>query len=451
VVLPAPQGEPDLTCRPSMTTNLPHGALVNVGVSFVETDPDSAYPGALSDRRHALLLALAELVVSDVGVNVQSGQVVGITAQPGMEDVWRAVAEAAYRRGARFVDVWIFDPYVKHTRLAHAPADSLSYRPPWWGERYHALGELGGAQISLAGQVAPTLMDDIPGERLGRDVLPRIPELFEIISAQSVNWTVIPAPCGGWASLVHADLDPAAALDRLWEEIALVMRLEQPDPAAAWRERFAQLQATGAHLNALCLDALRFVGPGTDLTVGLLPGSLWRSGYDERSDGLTFGGNLPTEEVYTAPDPRRVHGHVTSTKPLVLSGQTVRGLRVRFDHGAAVDVTADHGAELVATTIQSDEGAARLGEVALVDGESRIGQLGTVFYDTLLDENSASHIALGAAYPDTVSDDPSRAQINESSIHIDFMIGSADVAVTGISRDGTAVPLLRGGAWQFSA
>jgi aminopeptidase len=394
--------------------------------------------------------ALAELIVAETGVNVRPGQIVGVTAEVGMEAVWRAVATAAYARGAAFVDLWIFDPHVKHARLLGAPADSLSFVPPWWGERYKALGERRSAQIRLSGPVAPTLMDDIPSERLGSDMMPRLRETLEVTHSRAWNWIVAPGPSTGWASALYPSLEPDAALARLWEEIGFVMRLNEPDPVAAWTERFASLAAVAAELTERRLDALHFEGPGTDLTIGLLPGSLWKSvGGDENLDGVRFSANLPSEEIFTAPDPQRVDGHVASTKPLVVGGGTVRGLVVGFEAGRAVRVDAEAGAGLVRAMIEKDEGAARLGEVALVDGESRIGQLGTVFYETLLDENSASHVALGAAYPDTVDDAASLARINDSSIHIDFMIGSDDVAVTGVTADGARVPLLRGGVWQI--
>jgi aminopeptidase len=295
-------------------------------------------------------------------------------------------------------------------------------------------------------------MDDIPAERLGQDLLPRVSETLTVTHSRKWNWIVAPGPSAGWASALYPSLPPDAAVRRMWEEIGFVMRLDEPDPVAAWQQRFATLGRVAAHLSGLRLDALHFEGPGTDLTIGLLPGSVWKSvGSDTNLDGVVFGANLPSEEVFTAPDPRRVDGHVSATKPLMVGGGTVRGLAVTFAGGRAVAVDAEHGAGLVSTMIARDDGAARLGEVALVDGESRIGQLGTVFYETLLDENSASHIAFGAAYPDTVADAASRAQINHSSIHIDFMIGSEHVDVTGVTADGSRVALLRSGAWQFSA
>jgi aminopeptidase len=194
---------------------------------------------------------------------------------------------------------------------------------------------------------------------------------------------------------------------------------------------------------------VRFEGPGTDLTIGLLPSSQWIAATFTTVDGVVHQPNIPTEEVFTTPDPERVDGMVASTKPLFTSGTTVTGLKVRFEGGRAVGVQADQGVEVMRGMIASDEGAARLGEVALVDREGRIGPLGTVFFDTLLDENAASHIALGAGYRVGVRDTADRPRINTSSIHTDFMIGSDDVSVTGFRSNGDAVPLLRDGNWQI--
>jgi aminopeptidase len=406
-------------------------------------------PGPHVSERSALVRALAELIISPTGVNLQPQQVVGITAECGHEEIWRAVAEAAYARGARFVDPWIFDQHVKRSRLRHADQDTLSYKPPWLGERYTLLGAMHGANIRLTGPVAPTLFDDIESERLGHDMLPRMPESTAVTHKGLWNWIVAPAPNQEWANLLFGDLEPEAALDRLWEQIGHIMRLDEPVPQQAWGVRLARLKAVSSKLNDLRLDSLHFVGPGTDLQIGLMSTSVWTATGGENVDGVKFTPNLPTEEVYTAPDPRRVNGHVAATKPLVVGGGFVSGLRVRFEEGRAVSAEAERGAGLVNTMIDKDEGAARLGEVALVDGDSRIGQLGTVFYETLLDENSASHIAFGAAYPDTVASDLDRERINQSQIHIDFMIGSEEVDVSGRLADGTEVPLLRSGQWQI--
>jgi aminopeptidase len=394
-----------------------------------------------------LLESLARLTV-DYAANVQPGQVVLIATEPDKLQLARAVALAAYERGALFVDLQVSDPQLKRARALHADPDTLGYVAPWLKSRALALGELHGARISLTGPSDPHALDGIDPVLAGRDTLPRIKELLQVVNDGTTNWTVVPAPTPGWAQLVHPDLTPDAALARLWSEIAHVCRLDESDPVATWQARLAQLIAASARLDALALDALRFDGPGTELRVGLLPRSRWLGSRDTTVDGLEFLPNLPTEEVFTAPDPERVDGTVRSTKPLFTAGTIVSGLRVRFEHGRAVEIEADQGAEVVRSIATRDDGAARLGEVALVDRESRIGQTGTVFYDTLLDENAASHIALGNAYDNTVTNEDV-GRINRSAVHVDFMIGGDEVSVTGLTSDGSEIPLLRAGEWQI--
>jgi aminopeptidase len=404
--------------------------------------------GAFTPPAH-YVEALTELAVG-IGANVQPGQVVGITTQPGQETITRAVAEAAYARGAKYVDVWLFDPHVKHSRLKHADRDTLRYVPAWIGERMLQLGELNAARISFQGPVAPHLMDDIEADRLGQDMLPRLRESTIVTMKQQTNWTIVPWPNPDWATMVFPGLSQADGFVRLWEQLAVILRLNEPDPTAAWAQRLTTLEGGAARLTEMRLDALHFVGPGTDLTVGLLPSSTWIAGRMESATGITYCANIPTEEVFTAPDPMRADGYVRSTKPLLIPGAArIEGLTVRFEGGRAVEFNADKGVEILRTMTARDEGACRLGEVALVDRESRIGQSGTVFSDILLDENSASHIALGAAYPFSVGDEADKPRANSSEIHIDFMIGSNEVAVDGLLVDGSAVPLLRDGVWQI--
>jgi aminopeptidase len=392
--------------------------------------------------------AIADLAVG-IGANVQAGQVVAISAEPGQEPISRAVAEAAYARGAKFVDVNYFDPHIKHSRLKHAPRETLDFVPAWIGERILALGEAGAARISFQGASEPRLFDDIDPELLGLDMLPRTKESMVVVGKQQTNWCIVPFPTQGWASLVHPELEPDAAYEKLWEEIERILRLDEPDPVAAWEARLAQLGGISDRMNELKLDHLRYSGPGTDLTIGLFPGSKWISGGMANIHGIEFTANIPTEETFTAPDPTRVDGVVTATKPLMIPGAgPIEGLKVRFEGGRAVQIDADSGAEILRGMCEKDEGAARIGEVALVDRESRIGQSGSVFYSILLDENAASHLALGAAYPFSV-EGPGRDQANKSVIHIDFMIGSSEIDVTGVRSDGTEVPLLREGAWQI--
>jgi aminopeptidase len=393
-------------------------------------------------------MRLADLAVA-VGANVQPGQIVAVGAEHGQHELARAIAESAYKRGALFVDVQYFDPYVKRARIAYAEAETLGYVPPWYGQRALALGEQRAARISLAGPTATGLLDDLDPERAGRDQLPFVKEVLDVINAGMTNWTVVPCPSEPWAVLVRPDLPPEEALDRLWEDVAHVCRLDEPDPVAAWKERADALSAAAERVNTREFDALHFEGPGTDLTVGLLPSSRFHAARDETADGIVHMANLPTEEVYATPDPERADGHVRSTKPLVLAGGTiVRGLKVRFEGGRAVEIDAEQGAGVLRGRAAFDEGASRLGEVALVDREGRIGRLGTIFYDTLLDENAASHIALGDGGEEGLSEED-KLRRNRSSIHIDFMIGGNDVAVTGITRDGGRVPVLRDGSWQI--
>jgi aminopeptidase len=394
----------------------------------------------------ATLERLADLVVG-FGANVQEDQIVSVSCEPGKEPLTRAIATSAYRRGARFVDVAWFDPWVKRARVAHAREESLDFVPDWYGERILALGEQRAARIGLSGPSAPGLLEDLDPIRSGKDRLPAVKESGQVVNDRTTNWSIIPCPSPAWASLVYPDLEPDEALATLEDNVIHVLRLDEPDPIAAWRERIDTLVGAADRLAERSFDALHYEAPGTDLTVGLLPGARWQAARFETIDGIEHMPNLPTEEVFTTPDPLRTEGHVAATTPLVLAdGTVVRNLRMRFEGGRAVEVDADSAQDTMRTIVAHDEGAARLGEVALVDRDGRIGKLGTVFYDTLIDENAASHIALGQGFP-FLLDDPSRS--NESQIHIDFMIGSPDMTVTGITAEGERVPVLVNGEWRI--
>jgi aminopeptidase len=227
-----------------------------------------------------------------------------------------------------------------------------------------------------------------------------------------------------------------------------VCRLDEDDPVAAWRERDETLHSVAARLTEHHFDAVRLHGPGTDLTVGLFATSRWEGGSTTTVDGVEHLPNVPTEEVYTTPDPARADGTVRATKPLDLNGTIIENLTVRFEGGRAVEIDGDGGIDVLRERAAHDQDADRLGELALVDREGRIGPLGTTFYNTLLDENAASHIALGNAYEIGVAEED-RPKVNKSAIHIDFMIGGDDVDATGITADGREVPVLRGGSWQI--
>ncbi len=390
---------------------------------------------------------LAELAV--FGANVQPGQLVAVTSFIGKEYLARKIAGAAYRRGAKYVDVVTFDQWVKRERLLHAADETLSYIPPWMSQRLLYLSDEHAARISLSGPHAPSALEGVDPRRAGRDLLPYLPETGEVVNRMTTNWNIVPAPTPDWAETVFPDLEPEEAYERLWEQVAHICRLDADDPGAAWTSRIAELKANAGGLNDRGFDAIRLHGPGTDLTVGLLPSARWQAGDIETVDGLHHFPNIPTEETFTTPDPERVDGYVSATMPLELAGSVISGIRVEFSGGRAVAIDADRGADALRAAASSDAGAARLGELALVDGAGRIGPLETVFFDTLIDENAASHIALGGGYDHPVADAGEKARINKSRVHIDFMIGSPKLAVDGITRDGDAVPVLREGAWQL--
>jgi aminopeptidase len=276
---------------------------------------------------------------------------------------------------------------------------------------------------------------------------------LKIQNARGVNWTIAAYPNAGWAQQVFGEPD----VERLWDAIAKTVRLDEDDPVAAWREHTARLRARCAQLDALAFDSLHFEGPGTDLTVGLLRESRWIGGGIETRDGIAHVPNLPTEEVFTAPDWRRTEGTVRSTRPLALGGTIVRDLEVTFARGEAVEIQASSGADAVRAQMDTDEFANRLGEVALVDGTSRVGQTGITFFNTLFDENATCHVAFGAAVlftapelADLAPDEIRERGANVSGVHTDFMIGGPEVAVDGITTEGERVPILREDVWQLT-
>jgi aminopeptidase len=265
----------------------------------------------------------------------------------------------------------------------------------------------------------------------------------------TTNWNIVPAPTPAWAEVVYPDLDGDAAYAKLWEDVAHICRLDADDPSEAWLARMGELKSSAERLNDRGFDAIHLHGPGTDLRVGLLPSARWQAADQFTVDGTRHFPNLPTEENFTTPDPERVDGYVSATMPLELAGSVISGIRVEFQGGRATGIDADQGADAIRAAASSDEGASRLGELALVDGAGRIGPLGTVFYDTLIDENAASHIALGGGYDHPVEDEDDKKRVNKSRVHVDFMIGSNAIVVDGITREGDTVPVLRDGAWQI--
>jgi aminopeptidase len=326
--------------------------------------------------------------------------------------------------------------------------------PAWRIKQVRDLAARGGAVIQVAGDPAPDLFDDLDGARIaGAQMREYEAAYLEEVSRDAYNWTIIGFPTEGWARLMFDEPD----VDRLWQAIAETVRLDAPDPEAAWREHLAALDERAAALTERGFDHLRFRGPGTDLTIGLLEGGKWLSGGGKSRDGRFHVANMPTEEVFTAPARGRAEGTVSSTRPLILRGQIVRDLQVRFESGRIVEVTASTGEDVVRSDVAQDEGSSYLGEVALVDGSSPVGRTGLTFFNTLFDENASSHIAYGAgivhALEGALEASPEERVargINQSGVHIDFMIGGPEVDVDGVEAGGAEVPVLSGGDWQLS-
>ena len=390
---------------------------------------------------------LAELAVH--GANIQPGQTVLVTAELGQEELARAVAGAAYDRGAKFVDVDYFDPWIKRARIEHADPDTLDFVPEWYGRRMVAHADEHGGRVTLVGVVAPNALDGLDMSLVGKDMLPRVKELSQIVGDRLTNWCIAPCPHPEWGKLVYPALPEDEAYEKLWHELEHVLRLDEPDAAQAWEERMEVLNGSARRLGERRFDAIELRGPGTELTVGMLPTHIWWAADFTTVAGLRHFPNLPSEEIFTTPDPARTEGHVTATKPLVLrDGTIIRGLRVRFEAGVAVEIDADENVEALRSRLAIDEGALRLGELALVDGQGRIGPLGTVFFNTLLDENAASHIAFGSGFPFLVEQEDA-GRVNQAGTHIDFMIGAPELEVDGVTAGGERVPVLRNGEWQI--
>jgi aminopeptidase len=311
--------------------------------------------------------------------------------------------------------------------------------------------ETRGATITITGEAEPELLADLDQRRAQR-ARPRlaVEKLLDAENRRLIQWTIVGYPNEGWARTVFGEPD----VERLWEAVITATRLDEPDPVAAWQGHIARLRERARMLDERRFRAIRFRGPGTDLVVGLPESHRWLTGAEETVDGIPHLVNVPTEEVFTTPDRRLTEGTVRSTFPLSLGGTIVRGLEVRFERGKVVEVRAEAGEEAVRQEMATDEGASYLGEVALVDGDSRVRKTGVVFFDTLFDENAACHIAWGQGIQgaleggEEMSDEELAALgYNDSVVHTDFMVGGPDVTAVGVEKGGAEVPIIQADAW----
>jgi aminopeptidase len=404
----------------------------------------------------------ADLTV-DVAINLQPGQrllIIGPLMNGGVAleaaTMVRRIAASAYRAGAELVEAIWGDEALQLVRFHHARKETLGEFSAWLPRALEDHAKAGHAVLSVYAN-DPDLLQHEPPDLVGalqqatsRAVVP----FREHISRNATNWGVVAAASEAWAAKVFPEVPRDQQLSRLWDTIATLCRLDRPDPIAAWKAHLAALAARSEYVNRKRYTALRFAGPGTDLTVGLPAGHIWVSGASVTQSGIRFVANLPTEEVFTIADRNRVEGTVRATKPLSYGGTLIDDFSLRFEGGRVVDFKAARGEAVLRQLVETDAAAGRLGEVALVPHSSPIAQSGLLFYSTLFDENAASHVALGSAYKFTLTgaDAMSDAEFeqaggNRSAIHVDFMIGSGEVDVDGVLDAGLQEPLMRGGEW----
>lgn len=398
---------------------------------------------------------LAEVAVR-TGVNLQPGQDLVITAPMAALDLVRAITVHAYKAGAGIVTPFFNDDAILLARYAHAPDESFDRAPAWLYEGMAAAFKGGAARMAITGDDPMLLADQDPAKiaRLSKATSIAAKPAMNPIVGFEVNWNIVAYPSAGWAAKVFPDLPVEEAQGKLMDAIFKASRLEGDDPVANWADHTAELKKRVKWLNDYNFAALKYTGPGTDLMLGLADGHIWKGGASPALNGVICQPNIPTEEVFTCPHAYKVDGTVAATKPLAHQGSVIENIQVRFEAGRIVEATATKGEGVLQALLKTDDGASRIGEVALVPHSSPISQSGTLFYNTLFDENASCHIALGQCYADTIEggstltpEEIKQKGGNQSLIHVDWMMGSDAVDIDGITKTGETIPVMRKGEW----
>lgn len=393
-----------------------------------------------------------------VGLNLRAGQKLFILAGISDYPLVRAITKSAYQAGARYVDVLWEDEEITHLHLNNSPKEALEEIPNWPSNAALEFVESSAALLGISSR-NPDLLSDVDPERVSLFQIANLKkwEKFnDAIMRDAINWSVVSYPIKEWAMKVFPGETSERAVEKLWEAIFQTCRVDQPDPVAAWESHITNLKKHSEFLNKKHYAALHYRAPGTDLTVGLPERHFWLAAQSKAENGIEFTANMPTEEVFTMPHRDRVNGTVSASRPLVVLGQVVEDFSFRFENGKIVDFAAKKGEDIIKKLLDTDEGARGIGEVALVPNSSPISKRGHLFYNTLFDENAASHIAIGRAYRFTMNGGNEMTEEefqanggNFSLTHNDFMIGSAEMDIDGICEDGSREPVMSQGEWAF--
>jgi aminopeptidase len=395
-------------------------------------------------------------VAIEVGLGLKSGQELVMTAPLDAVPLARAITEQAYRAGASLVTTLYTDDEATLMRYRYAPDTAFDHAAAWLYDGMGAAFKSGAARLAITGANPLLLSNEDPGKvgRANQAVSKAYRPALELITRHEINWTIVASATPAWAAAMYPNDAPEIALSRLWEAIFTTTRINVDDPVSNWKAHDAQLHKRAAYMNEKRYAALQYRGPGTDFRLGLADGHLWLGGGTTAGNGQYCIPNMPTEEIFSTPHKDRAEGTVTASKPLSYQGTMIEGIRVRFERGRIVEARATRGQEVLQKLIDTDDGAGRLGEVALVPHSSPIASSGLLFFNTLFDENAASHIALGQAYTsclrdgDKLTKDELAAKgANDSLIHVDWMIGSNQLDIDGITASGVAEPLMRSGEW----